>query len=72
MKPDLRVWFLSLRSLSSDKMERKPFTVTVACYGYGEKEALAFAKKNVHTPEWWEQYLVTDISCGERLWAVES
>lgn len=67
----LTAWRISTRRLAFMNSERYEASLLVACNTRNEIEAMKFARKSVHTREWWDSHLVTAIEQVGELWAIE-
>lgn len=66
-----RIWKFTMRSLGYLQADRRQFVLRVACRTDNEKDALLFAKKTVHVPSWWDNYIVQQIEMEGDLWAID-
>jgi hypothetical protein len=65
------LWRIKLRSLAFCKSNREPFTIHLGHHSQSEREVVDWARANIHTVEWWQNYLITDLEIIGKLWAVE-
>lgn len=65
----LTIWHLKLRHLSFSKDRRDAFFVHVAHESMNEFEVVKWAKTAIHSPAWWEGYIITEVTEGGKLWA---
>ncbi len=67
----LILWRITLRRLAFVPSERSTHCKVVAIKSRSEREAVKFAKATVHSPEWWDEYLITEVEIIGELWAAE-
>ena len=67
----LQLWRLTLRSLNYVPFSRHTRYKTIAIKSRSELDAVKFAKASIHSPEWWDGYLITEVEPIGELWAAE-
>lgn len=67
----LTIWRITMRRLSYSTNNRDTHSKCFAIESQSEIIAVSFAKKNIHSPEWWDGYIITEIVQVGELWAAE-
>jgi hypothetical protein len=67
----LYVWQIHLKTIHEIDGSRV-FSMFVVSPDTTKKAALQFAKMRIHTPQWWDDYLITDITKVGEVWALRS
>lgn len=67
----LQLWRITMRSLAYCKSDRFEHCKVFAIMSRSEIDAVAFAKAHIHSPKWWEGFLITEIEPIGELWAAE-
>ncbi len=67
----LQLWRITMRSLAYAKSDRHSHCKVFAIKSRSEVEAVKFAKASIHSPQWWDGYIITDIEPIGELWAAE-
>jgi hypothetical protein len=66
----LWLWRIKLRSLAFSKSDREGFFLHIGHVSQSEREVVDWVKANIHSPEWWRDYLIIDLEIIGKLWAV--
>lgn len=67
----LHLWRITMRHLSFGAHARFVHSKEFAIKSSNELDAVKFARENIHSPAWWEEYIVIDIELIGELWAAE-
>lgn len=67
----LQLWRITMRHLAFVPSERYVHSVEVAVSSRSERNAVDFAKANIHSPSWWDNYIITEVTPIGELWAAE-
>ena len=67
----LQIWRITMRKLAYVESERFIHSKEIAIKSRSEIDVVAFAKKNIHSPEWWDGYIITEVKWIGELWAAE-
>lgn len=67
----LNIWRITMRKLAYSNSDRFTHSKLFAMKSSSEVDAVAFAKKNIFSPSWWDGYLITEVAQIGELWAAE-
>lgn len=67
----LQLWRITIRTLAYVPSQRHTHCKIIAILSRSERDAVAYVRTHIFTPQWWDEHLIIDVEpCGE-LWAAE-